>query len=181
MRTRESIYVPHGFKVEYVRRQKYKGTPEMREMCQASKGGEEFYVLADPGWYSKIMAVQDSIPHIAKFSMPLNGHILLSAAPGTLMSNLDEIQGIDSIEKQLLEFADAAKKHRLVHGDIRQWNILLDELGSIKVIDWNMSRFGDSDVDLQDISKLIRLLKGEIGFTEAWNWKTSDLPKWCKP
>ena len=182
MRTRESIYVPLGYSVEYVRPQKYKGTSEKKEMCRASKDGQNFYVFHDPGWYTKIMEIQDSIPHMAKFSMPAQGHILLSAAPGVLMSDLDEIQGIDGIERQLLEFADAGQKHRLVHGDIRQWNVLLDSsTGGITVIDWNLSRFGESKVDFEDIAKLVKLLKGEIGFHEAWNWKAHDLPKWCKP
>ena len=181
MEEREAIYRALGFDVKRVKFRKFRGYAGDKEMSRATKDGKDYFIRKDPGSYTKIMHLQDSVPHMAKFALPQRGYILTEIAPGTLLSDLDVIPDAASIERQLIEFANATKKHRLVHGDIRQWNVLLNTDGSIKVIDWNSSRFGDSNVDIEDVAKLGRLMRGEIGFFEAWNWRPAECAPWHKP
>jgi hypothetical protein len=181
MEERDLIYRAIGFDVKRVRFRKFRGYTGEKEMSHATKDGTAYFIRKDPGLYAQIMQIQDSIPHMAKFSLPEKGYILTEIAPGTLLSDLDIIPDAASIEKQLTEFANAAKKHRLVHGDIRQWNVLLHTDGSIKVIDWNSGRFGDSDIDTQDIAKLGQLMRGEIGFFQAWKWNPAECAPWHQP
>jgi hypothetical protein len=181
MDDRESVYTEIGFTVVRVKFQKFRGCQEIKEMCRASKDGKDHFIRKDLGWYTRIMEIQDSIPHMAKFYTPQNGYILSEIAPGELIWNLDYVPHIDRIEKQLGEFARGAKACGLVHGDIRPWNVVQDNQGDIKVIDWNLSRFGESNVDIEDVRKLGCTLRGETGFHQAWGWGPSEYAKWCRP
>ena len=123
MGKRESIYRPLGYDVHYKDVEKCRGFGTIK-ICLAKKDGKTFFGLSDPAWYTKIMEAQDSIPHMAKFAEPADRHILLESA-GTLIWNLDEVAFHTEIENQLTEFANAANTQRLIHGDIRPWNVFL--------------------------------------------------------
>jgi RIO-like serine/threonine protein kinase len=131
------------------------------------------------------MEVQNSIPHMAQFSEASKDHILLKVADGEQVWHMRAVKNVRKIQKQLFEFARASNAHGLFHGDIRPWNVFLNKRGQVTVIDWNLSAFapdhgGRGKIDLTDVRKLIKLLKGEIRFQDAWAWEPSWYPDWCR-
>lgn len=185
MRVRESIYTALGYKVTYVKVPKFRGVEHV-ELCLAEKGGATFYAFNDQkGRYVKIMKIQQSVPYMARFSEPKNGHILMEKASGELLWNLDTIPDQPVLEAALIRFAEATKAQHLSHGDIRPWNVFQDENGKITVIDWHLSHFlntdQDHDLDLRDARKFIQLLNREISFVEAWAHERPQYPSWCRP
>ncbi|HEX5245451.1 MAG TPA: phosphotransferase [Tepidisphaeraceae bacterium] len=184
MRTRESIYIPLGYDVAYVKREKFRGwgsSPVEQEYCIARKDGAEFYAWYDrDGLYADIMKVQDHIPHMARFREPAQNHILMEAASGQLIWHMNSAPDAAEVERQLSEFAASAGGNEFAHQDIRPWNVFIDEHSYITVIDWGNSRRGKSSVDAEDVAKFSKLLRGEITFQVAWGWNPHWYPEWCK-
>src|SRR5579864_2114120 len=40
------------------------------------------------------------------------------------------------VEDQLIEFARRTQRNRLIHGDLRPWNVIFDTTRGVQVIDW---------------------------------------------
>lgn len=144
---RESILTPHGYRVTYVRRPGYRGS-DPKDICIAEINGVTYYPFKDPGHYGRIRAIQDRIPHMARFTDTIDDVILMEAAPGTLLWEIDSPPDPSIIATQLTEFADATRDQKLIHGDVRPWNVVVNG-DVVRIIDWNLSRFVD-DLSLGD-------------------------------
>lgn len=201
---REDVLRPHGYHVTYTKRPAYRGS-DPKVICTATKGGTEYFAFKDPGHYHRIRLVQDSIPHMARMVEEIGDVILLETASGRLLWEIDAAPDPIAIERQLNEFAAGTEKNGLIHGDIRPWNIFVDDHCGISVIDWNLSRFVDdlrlgddllvghftnfhkglkiselARMDLVDAHRIMQLLKGEIRFAQAWPQNPLWYPAWCK-
>ncbi len=211
MRHRESVLVPLGYDVTYQKRLKYRGSGEA-EVCIATKDGRNhFAIVADerlfaPGHFARLKAVQDSIPHMARVAELARDVVVFEEATGSLLWEMESKIPIDDVERQLLEFANATGANGLINGDLRPWNVFIDDADALKVIDWGLSAFavdltpdhhlvkghyskmhptlGSSErarIDLVDAQRIIRMLKGDIGYVEAWgHGPPSWRPIWCK-
>jgi Phosphotransferase enzyme family len=120
------------------------------------------------------------------------------------------------IEEQLLDFAQWAEAHHLIHGDLRPWNVFFDQHYGVQMIDWrDLSAFVDdllprdgqpprrsdllgeghyakfhpdlvtqakfTEIDRSDARLIGKLLRGEIGISEAWlGPHPHSFPRWCK-
>jgi hypothetical protein len=205
---RDSILIANGYQARYEVREKCRGLGNTT-VCRATKNGLEFYAFRDPGHYMRIMAVQNAIPHMAKFFAFVQDVALIERVRGQLLWDLDQLHDIDRIEKQLIEFAEGTTANGLIHGDLRAWNVIADDHRGIRVIDWNLSSFVDqlhaghelvgpnghytqyhperkwnelAGVDIVDAKLNTSLMRGEIGYREAWpGERPGMLPRWCKP
>jgi len=182
MRVRESTYTRLGYTVTYEKREKYRGFQgPLLDVCHATKDGKKFVAIRTPDSYQKIMQIQASIPHVAQYSEPAGGHILMDHAVGDLVWHLNSAPtAISEIERQLLEFANGARSNGIIHRDVRPWNVFMDDDRKITVIDWGNNQLADNDLDIEDTKRLVRLLRGEITFQEAWGWTPGWYPAWCK-
>jgi hypothetical protein len=203
-----------GYTLRVERQEKYPGQPKIN-VVWAQRGASEFIALpALPcqSRYERIRRVQDSIPHIARIVEILSGADLQSGvvvfekAAGKMLWKCDSVPDIDRIEAQIVEFAAATEANKMIHGDIRPWNIFYDAEKGIKVIDWDSCRFIDelclgdellrnlanhghdghplSDlarIDADDAARLVKLLRGQTGLDATWRCGKKDgCPPWCK-
>jgi hypothetical protein len=178
MRVRESIYAPLGYKTTYSRQPRFRGSGTI-DLCHAEKDGKRFVAVPAKEHFSRIINIQDSIPHMARMSEMRDGHVLMEVAPGELVWHLERIDNPQIIEAQLTDFVAATSALDLVHQDIRPWNVFWDGT-NITVIDWGNSRFGKDGADAGDVLRMGRQMRGEITFTEAWGWSIAWHPAWCK-
>ena len=129
----------------------------------------------------------------------------MEAAPGQLLWEMDRPPDVSSIERSLYEFSAATHANGLIHGDVRPWNVVVDDQNQIRVIDWNLScflddlRLGDRllrghfakfhrslkineilRIDRIDAERIVALLRGQIRFPQAWAQNPSWYPAWCQ-
>jgi hypothetical protein len=209
---RSDVLRAHGFDAQYLQRLKYRGSG-LITLCIAEKQGKEFYAFRpEPahfaeGHFRRLMDVQEAIPHMVRISEIIADVVLFEKAPGKLLWETESLpEDVTSIISQLEEFADATKAHGLINGDLRPWNVFLDEHMRVHVIDWDLSSFVDdlhpdqhlvkghyrrfhgdvslpalAEIDPRDAERTGQLLTGKIGYAEAWGSShPSWLPPWCR-
>lgn len=148
---KNDVLSPLGYQVEFCTREKYFGSGQA-EICIASKGGVKYYAskisLPDcSDHHRRIQRIQDSNPRMAKIVLPVEDVILSEEARGQNLWGMETPPDPDTVEAQLLEFAEWTRTHDLVHGDLRPWNVFFDDIHGVQVIDWPiLSAFVD---DLQ--------------------------------
>jgi hypothetical protein len=225
--TIQNVLSLEGYVVTTSLREKYRGAGRPQNVCTATKSGVTYYAFkvrtsdcihdrADH--YQRIRTIQDSIPRMARMVGPFEDVVLLEAAHGHLLWDLDQAPDPAIVEAQLIEFALGTRKNHLVHGDLRPWNVFFDNERGVQVIDWwCLSSFVDdllprgvlparradllgqghyvkfhpelvaqgklTEIDQEDARRIGKLLRGDIGLSEAWRpvYQISPRPAWCKP
>jgi Phosphotransferase enzyme family len=146
--TIEDILSPHGYRVHYVTREKYRGS-ERTTLCIAEKGGARHYAFKicapdDPDHHRRIQSIEDLSPRVARFYVTVEGIVLSVEAPGHNLWEIEPAPDPHTVEAQLIEFALWTQRHQLIHGDLRPWNVFFDNDHGVQVIDWlNLSAFVD--------------------------------------
>jgi hypothetical protein len=225
--TIQNVLSSEGYVVTTSLREKYRGAGRPQNVCTATKSGVTYYAFkvrtsdcihdrADH--YQRIRTIQDSIPRMARMVGPFEDVVLLEAAHGHLLWDLDKAPDPAIVEAQLIEFAVGTRKNHLIHGDLRPWNVFFDNERGVQVIDWwCLSSFVDdllprgvlparradllgqghyvkfhpelvaqgklTEIDQEDARRIGKLLRGDIGLSEAWRpvYQISPRPAWCKP
>jgi hypothetical protein len=220
--TIRDILSPQGYEVQYVCREKYRGS-ERTMLCVATRDGTRHYASKivhpdHPDHHRRIQGL-DASPRAANFFVTPEGIVLSVEASGQNLWETEPVPDPRQIGAQLIEFALWTQRHQLIHGDLRPWNVFFDNHRGVQVIDWAMlSAFVDdllprgelpprrfdlfdegkhyakshpelvargdfTGIDRCDALLIGKLLKGEIGLSEAWprgshpSWR----PSWCKP
>jgi tRNA A-37 threonylcarbamoyl transferase component Bud32 len=128
---------------------------------------------------------------MAAIAMKLERCFLWEEARGTLLWELEQGRpDLASIRTSIGEFVRALSGVRLVHGDLRPWNIFYEpETGKYSVIDWGFSCFmgepksigatahiternpgiSDEDLDALDLQKTIQALERPDKTEALWN------------
>jgi tRNA A-37 threonylcarbamoyl transferase component Bud32 len=128
---------------------------------------------------------------MAKICDRVDPFVLWEEAPGKLLWELEQGRpSLESIQKVLGEFVAAIGKVKLVHGDLRAWNVFFDDATKrYSVIDWGFSCFvgepksgdakahitgrnpgvEDEKVDEVDLRKTIESLKDPDRTERIWN------------
>ena len=143
--TIQNVLSSEGYVVTTSLREKYRGAGRPQDVCTATKNGVTYYAFnvrtsdcihdhADH--YQRIRTIQDSIPRMARMVGPFEDVVLLEAAQGDLLWNLDKAPDPAVVEAQLIEFALTTRKLQLIHGDLRPWNVFFDNERGVQVIDW---------------------------------------------
>jgi hypothetical protein len=146
--TIKDILSPQGYQVRYATREKYRGS-ESTTLCIAVKGGVKHYAFKicapdDPKHHRRIQRIEDLCPRMARFEVTAEGILLSVEAPGHNLWELEPAPDPRIVEAQLTEFALWTKQQQLIHGDLRPWNVFVDNDQSVQVIDWrNLSAFVD--------------------------------------
>jgi len=220
-KTIADILGPLGYQIQYVTGEKYLGS-EPATLTVATKDGVNYFAFKicapdHPDHHRRIQSIQDPTPRMAKIVGPFEDVVLSSEVPGQNLWNMDVPPDPQIVEAQLREFALWTSCHQLIHGDLRPWNVIIDPLHGVKVIDWrDLSAFVDDlepmhglpprrcdllgqghygsfhpglvaqkkflEIDESDVHLIGKLLRGEIGLSEAWRKPhPSNLPSWCKP
>jgi hypothetical protein len=141
----QNVLSSEGYVVTTSLREKYRGAGRPQDVCTATKNGVTYYAFnvrtsdcihdhADH--YQRIRTIQDSIPRMARMVGPFEDVVLLEAAQGDLLWDLDKAPDPAVVEAQLIEFALATRKLQLIHGDLRPWNVFFDNERGVQVIDW---------------------------------------------
>lgn len=138
---RQAILSLHGYKVKYETRPKYRCSADTVTLCVALKDSVRYFAfrISAPDYvdhFRRLEKIQFSIPHMARMVGPIGDVVLLEAARGQLLWEMETPPDNALIEKQLIEFARGTKQNRLVHGDLRPWNVFFDDLSGVQVIDW---------------------------------------------
>ena len=111
---RDSILIANGYQARYERREKCRGLGNTT-VCHASKDGVDYYAFRDPGHYMRIMAVQDSIPNMAKFSAMVQDVALIEMVRGKVLWELRRFELLRTAteEDASLDETTASKRIRL--------------------------------------------------------------------
>lgn len=225
--TIQNVLSSEGYVVTTSLREKYRGAGRPQIVCIATKSGVTHYAFKvrtpdcvhdHADHYQRIRTIQDSIPRMARMVGPFEDVVLLEAAHGHLLWDLDKAPDPVTVEAQLIEFALGTGKNQLIHGDLRPWNVFFDDEHGVQVIDWwCLSSFVDdllprgvlpprradllgeghyvkfhpdlvaqgklTEIDQEDARRIGKLLRGDIGLSEAWQpvYQISPRPAWCKP
>ena len=225
--TIQEILSSEGYVVTTSLREKYRGAGSHQHVCIATKNSLTYYAfkVGTPACvhdhvdhYERIRTLQDSIPRMARMVGPFEDVVLLEAAHGQLLWDLDKAPDPTIVEAQLIEFALGTARNQLIHGDLRPWNVFFDSEHGVQVIDWwCLSSFVDdllprgvlparradllgqghyakfhpelvargklTDIDQEDARRIGKLLRGDIGLSEAWQpvYQITPRPAWCKP
>ena len=153
--TIKEILSPQGYQVQYVTRPKYAGS-DPTTLCIATKGDVNHYAFKvcdpdHPDHHRRIQRIQDSCARMAKIVV-IQDVVLSTEARGQNLWGMEIPPDSKIVEAQLLEFAEWTKKHDLVHGDLRPWNVFYDHHEGVQVIDWrDLSAFVD-DLQPRDTS-----------------------------
>ncbi len=143
--TIQDVISRRGYVVTTSLREKYRGAGRPQSVCTATKGGVTYYAFKvgtpdcvhdHADHYQRIQAIQDSIPRMARMVGPFEDVVLLEAAHGDLIFNLDKVPDPARVEAQLIEFALGTRMNQLIHGDLRPWNVFFDSEHGVQVIDW---------------------------------------------
>jgi hypothetical protein len=143
--TIQNVLSSEGYVVTTSLREKYRGAGRPQDVCTATKNGVTYYAFKvrtsdcihdHADHYQRIRTIQDSIPRMARMVGPLEDVVLLEAAQGDLLWDLDKAPDPAVVEAQLIEFALATRKLQLIHGDLRPWNVFFDNERGVQVIDW---------------------------------------------
>jgi hypothetical protein len=144
MGDREAILLPRGYEVTYRECRKYRGSVATKQ-CIAMKDGVRYFAFKvcpkvcphdHPDHYHRIQRIQASIPRMARMVGPIEDVVLLEEARGQLLWELETAPDPAVVESQLIEFALGTQNNRLIHGDVRPWNVFFDNNHGIQVIDW---------------------------------------------
>jgi hypothetical protein len=225
--TIQEILSLEGYVVTTSLREKYRGAGSHQHVCIATKNSVTYYAFKvgtpdcvhdHADHYERIRTLQDSIPRMARMVGPFEDVVLLEAAHGQLLWDLDKAPDPAIVEAQLIEFALGTARNQLIHGDLRPWNVFFDSEHGVQVIDWwCLSSFVDdllargvlparradllgqghyakfhpelvaggklTDIDQEDARRIGKLLRGDIGLSEAWQpvYRITPRPTWCKP
>ena len=205
---RDTVLAAAGYSARYERRLRYRGS-HLVDVCLAERGGRQYFAFHDPGHYRRVRDVQHVIPNMARIADVVQDVAVFDAAPGRLLWDLDgpfTAAAVDAIEAQLVAFAHGTRACELIHGDLRPWNAMLADDGTLQVIDWGHSAFLSDlhladgritdhyarmhpglpldrtlDMDLRDAECLVRLLRRSSRYSrEAWaTYGIGVLPPWC--
>ncbi len=203
---RDALLTQYGYETRYENQLKYRGS-SLVPICKARKDGNTYFPVRDSsGHLRRLASVQNSIPHIARIAYVVEDVVLFEEACGRLLWEMDELPGLDMVASALLTFAKATASVSIINGDVRPWNVFVDEVGGVQVIDWGLSSFTDTltldhhllvghyrsfhpnvpvasitDIDRIDVERLVRLMKGETSYRDEWTGDPpSHFPKWCR-
>ena len=146
--TIEDVLSPLGYQIQYVARPKYRGSA-LATLCVATKGGVRHYAFRigapdHPDHHRRIQCIEDVSPRMARVEVTAEGILLSVEARGQNLWEMEPVPDLRRVEAQLIEFALWTKKHQLIHGDLRPWNVFLDSEYGVQVIDWrDLSAFAD--------------------------------------
>jgi hypothetical protein len=144
----ESLLSQQGYQVQFVTREKYRGSGPAT-LCIAVKGAVRHYAAGIcapdcPEHHRRIQTIEDVSRRMARFEVTPQGILLSMEARGQNLWEIEPAPDPGIIEAQLVEFARWTQKHRLIHGDLRPWNVFFDNEVGVQVIDWgNLSAFVD--------------------------------------
>ncbi len=137
----EDILAPQGYEVQYISREKYRGS-QPTTLCIAIKAGVRYYAskIAHPDHPDHHRRIQslDVSPRVARFFVTAEGIVLSEEAQGRNLWEIQPAPDHRQIEAQLIEFALWTRRHQLIHGDLRPWNVFFDNDHGIQVFDWSM-------------------------------------------
>lgn len=140
--------------------------------------------------YERIRIIQDRLHHAARITEIVGRAIISIAATGTLLWEMDLRPPADLLRPRLEEFVTSLRQERLVHADLRPWNVFFDNTtGSVTIIDWGFSFFmteghphadghlgdrGHRDtpvdrIDEADLGLTLKVISGELSPEEAWH------------
>ncbi len=135
---------------------------------------------------------------------------LVEECGGTLLWEIeDKSQFVNDLPAALDSSVDSLSRLKLVHGDIRPWNIFYDREHKIfRIIDWGFSFFLDEDlcaspfwhlrehlkarghklsdawqIDEVDARKTKQVVAGEWSYEKAWGHQADEMkwrPPWAK-
>lgn len=160
-----------GFELECLRGPAYRGSPYRRAVrLTAAKGEQRWLVhVGDTRLLNRIFAVQSKIPEAARIERLLELSAAKSAAmieliPGTVLWELEHDRpSLASVRCDLDEFVANLRSVQLVHGDIRPWNVLVEQQsGRLRFIDWGFSFFFEDRVPARAISHFKARGNGEL-------------------
>jgi hypothetical protein len=144
----EDTLSPQGYRVQYVTREKYRGS-DRTKLCIAIKGGVKHYAFRicdpdHPDHHRRIQSIEDLSLRMARFYVTAEGIVLSVEAPGHNLWEIEPAPDPNKVEDQLIEFALWTQRHQLIHGDLRPWNVFFDNDRGVQVIDWpKLSAFVD--------------------------------------
>jgi hypothetical protein len=199
------VLAQNGYKCRVVVRPPFRGHTGLRPIITAERDGRVGIVtLVDKArlpHYQRIQAIQDRLQHVAKITDIVDRAIITAAAAGTLLWEMESRPPVELLRPRLEEFVTSLSRERLVHADLRPWNVFLDhQTASITVIDWGFSFFiGEPDnrpeghlharghqntqldrVDETDSARTLKVISGELSPEEAW-FHTPDSWDWRAP
>jgi hypothetical protein len=147
-----------------------------------------------------IFRVQRKVPKAAQILDVLEFNsaealAIISKAPGELLWEIDGVvrPSLEEIGKQLFEIVEQLKVAKLVHADLRPWNLYYDIKVGLTVIDWGFSfligekkysntiehlrarghsKTREDEIDRIDASRTLRCLKNPDSLEEVWNHPT---------
>ena len=137
---REAVLVRHGYVVRYEINEKYRSAEKVRS-CIAERNGVRCFAFKifhpdRPEHYDRIQKIQASIVRMARMVGPIDDVVLLEDARGQMLWEMETAPDAAVVESQLAEFATSIRKHGLIHGDLRPWNVFFDREYGVQVIDW---------------------------------------------
>jgi hypothetical protein len=183
-------------------------------VIRASKNGRHYIVLKVPFWqnahYLRLIEIQEQVPMAAKLLHVAESVFLLEECAGTLLWEIEDNSAfIGQLPRALDQLVASLGRVKLVHADIRPWNIFYEPTTKrFKIIDWGFSFFigqniheppfwhlrdhlrdrghdinAPHKIDGVDAQSTLRVSKGELRYEDAWKHPTGEMewfPSWAK-
>lgn len=96
--------------------------------------------------------------------------VVMELCPGSLLTNISEMDDPANVANTLLEFAVRLAQHGLVHCDLNEFNIMVDDDESVTVIDFpQMVSTSHADAEMlfdRDVSAIRRFFNHRYGVAE---------------
>jgi len=197
----------NGYRCSVEIRPPFRGHSGLSPIISVERGGFKGFAKIEKDerikHHQRIKQVQDQLLYAPKIVEIIDRVVIVEWVAGTLVWDMASRPDADQICGSLQCFADSLAKVELTHADIRPWNIILEETtGEIRVIDWGFSVFWNdtkhgqqhredrghrgrriAEVDMEDVRRTIKVIRGELSPEEAWKHESSSWnwrPAWIR-